>query len=261
MSNVVVASATEGETLPVGSSIFSAREICELALGQIGDYSVNDEGADPISMERALKHLDMILAEVAGTDLNRWLISSTFRFSWPIDTRVDTVANIMADAYPSAGIVMPIRANLLDADDQFIRELRIVRRWEYEEVSNKDDTGQPEILYFDRLADDATVSMYRVPDVATWQIDLVAQTFARSVLGTQSQQNQSGNLQHGMSAEWQRFLVNQLSADIGNGPVRRVSLANVRDWRDVAGTAFARLEVWANREKKSTPSRTKRWGS
>ncbi len=256
----VLASASEAGVSPVGSTNFFAREICELSLGQIGDYSPKDEGAEQFSMQRALKHLDMIISELAGSDLNWWLMEETYRFSWPADTRTERLADVMRDAYPTQGIIMPWKAQLLDEDGRLVDELPIVRRDVYDSVTDKDDVGQPELLYFDRLAMEATVSVYRVPDVDTWQIDLTAQTYARSVLGTQSQTDQAGNLQTGFAPEWRRYLVNQLAADIGNGPVRRVALATVKDWRAVAEDCLGKLQAWSNREKKSTPSRTAPWG-
>lgn len=259
MPDVTVASAAEGGVSPSPSSPYFAVEVAELALGQIGAFSVNDEAADPYELARTLRWLDIVLAEVAGTFTCWWLIKETIRFPWPADTRTDTVANIMADFYPPAGIVNPISATLVDADGRAIRDLPLVRRHVYDDLPNKDDVGQPELLYFGRQATEQMLSIYRVPDVDTWYVDLVAQTYAPSVLGTQGQTDQAGQLPHGFGQEWQGFLVDKLSAKIGNGPVRQKPLANVKAWDESAERSFAKLEAFANREKKSQPSRTRRW--
>ena len=245
----------------VPSTKFSATEICELALGTIGDFTVNDLAPSPPSMERALRHLDMIIAELSGIDTNWWLVQDDMRFEWPASTQQGTVADVMDDAYPSLGIMSPISARLLDANGVLITELQLVRRHVYEEVSDKARTGQPSILYFDRLAAEPTVSIYPVPDGGVvYLIELTAQTFARSVLGNQNQTNQAGDLQHGFGPEWQRYLVNKLSADTGDGPIRRCPLENVDRWEKAAEQSLAMLQAWANREKKSGPSRVARWG-
>jgi hypothetical protein len=262
MMGITIASASAGNALPVPSGKFSAQEICELILGKIGSFTINDESPNPVAMERTLQHLDMILAEIAGTEMCWWLIEDTYRFTWPENVRIDTIENVMGDAYPALGIVMPIAAYLVNAAGVRVDELDIVRRHEYESLSNRDLTGQPQKLYFSRAESIFSVSIYPVPDASfDGYVDLVAQTYAPSVLGMQHQTDQAGDLQHNFPVEWQRFLVNQGAADVGNGPVLQADLQYINSWQAVADGTRARLEAWSNREKKSKFSRTKRWGS
>ena len=129
----------------------------------------------------------------------------------------------------------------------------------YDEIEDKDLTGDPELLFIDRLLVDPTMSIHEVPDVATWQIDFTYQRYADSVMGDQANTDQSGNRSHGFGPEWQRFLVNSLAADCGNGPVRRIPRADITDMRQLAQQSLSNL-IYSNREKKSQPSRTARWG-
>jgi len=210
----------------------------------------------------ALDQLESIIKEISGTVLCWWLIPDTFRFTWPADTRTDVVADVMADSYPSLGIVTPISAELLDVNGVRICNLQIVRRHVYESVPDKDRNGVPQMLYFDRRNDASKVSIYPVPDSTTeYQIDLLAQTYSGSILGNQTQTDQSGNLSTQFGPEWDKFLDYQLSANIGDGPCARVSLQYIKNWQETAATSRGLLEAFANREKKSTVSRTKRWGS
>lgn len=260
MSTVVTASAQAGGVSPAPSRRFSAREICLMALRKIREVSPRDAEADDDVMSIALFAFESILAEQAGTDFNWCLVPETYRFFWPIDTRTDTVANAMGSAYPSLGIVLPLSANLLNEDGQVLGDLPLVRRDEYELVNDKDDTGQPQFLYFGNDAVSPMVSIYRVPDVATWQIELVAQTFARSVRGVQHGANQSGNVDHGFAVHWQRYFYTRVAIEIGSGPVRQVAIQYLNDWRTEAGLSLAALQAYANRQKRSEPARTARWG-
>lgn len=257
--NIVVATASQNPATPVGSLLFSAREIVEMSLQDIGAFSPNDEGADPEEMDRGLKRLELIVAEVAGTEDCWWLMPESVSFMLPANERVSTLEDLMGANYPSTGVLFPISAVLTDADGQRVSDLELVRRWQYEEISNKNDTGQPELLYIDRLAAAVNVFVYRVPTTDEYYVDMVVQTYHRSVIGAQGQSEQAGSLPHGFSAEWQLYLVNRLNTVIGAGPVRRCTAADITRWREAAETSFGKL-VHSNREKRSEPSRTAPWG-
>lgn len=249
-------------TDPVASTLLSARGLCELVLQRIGAYAVNDEGADPIEMNRTLQWMDLTIAEIAGTDQCLWLVPETLSFEWPAATRTDTLENLLDTALPPTGVLFVKQASLLDSNGIRMGNLPLVARDVYEKISNKDDAGRPEKLFIDRLASDFNASIYRVPDATqTYTIELVVQTYAASVMGNQGQTDQSGDVRHGFSQEWQRFIVNRVGADVGSGPVRRLDLNEIKDMRDEAIASFARLQAYSNRQKQNTVPRTSRYGS
>lgn len=251
---------------PVQSTLLSARGICELALQKVGAYSVNDEGADHVEMVRSLDWLDLIIAEIAGTDQCVWLVPATISFTWPASTRSDSLADLAGAAYPPTGILYPKSARLRDSNGVLLSELTMLTRQQYENMQDKDDEGQPDSIYIDRLADDAEVSasIYRVPGTdPVYTVDLVVQAYAASVRGTQGDEDQAGNVRHGFSQEWQRFIVNRLAADIGDGPVRRLDQGTLDKWRAEAAVSFSNCQVYSNREKRAEfdRPRTRRWGA
>lgn len=259
-SNIVVTSASQGQSTPTGSLRFSVNELIELSLQQIGAYTPNDEGADPVEVERSQKWLEMIVAEVAGTEDCWWLVPESILFNWPQGERMLTLEDAMGSNFPSTGVLFPISATLRDSDGARKAELELVRRWQYEEIHDKSDAGQPELMFIDRRAADGIKAyIYRVPDSSAYYVDMTVQTYHRSLLGSQGNSDQAGSIGHGFSQEWQLFLVNKLSSVIGNGPVRRLPRADVEKYESAADESFAKL-VHSNREKKSEPSRTAPWG-
>lgn len=251
----------DDSVIPVQSRRFSAREICELALRKIGAFAINDEAANDTEMEVALQCYEIIVSEIA-TIMGCWfLIPESFRFYWPGPTATGTVAEIMADIYPAVGIQRPIRATLIDANGVRCGNLPMVRRAAYDSVDNKSTQGRPELLYFDSLALEPEVSIYRVPqDGVTWQVELEAQVFPKSILGEQINTDQSGDVRHDFGVGWQHYMVNKLASVIGDGPVRQKQRQDLEAWETKSQNQLAELIAWDNRERRSTLARTQRWG-
>lgn len=258
----IVVDNDQGGSSPAASELLSARGLGEKSLEKIGAFVVNDEAADPVELDRAIEWLDLIVAEIAGTNRAHWLIPTTVRFEWPDEIATDSLSDLMGALYPAEGVLFPIAAWLVDPATGIRRtQLKLVRRQDYEDHTDLALPGQPEQLYVDRQTPDLKASLYPVPALAAgWQIDFMFQKYARSMLGQLSGAAQAGELPHGFSQEWQLYLITRLAAEIGDGPVRRLPMSEVGAFRTVAGSLLGRLETYSNREKRTGPARTKRYG-
>ena len=252
---IVVASATE----PV--SLFSAREICELALRKIGAYTINDDGPDPVSLAVAADFLELEIADLAGGRRLQWLVPETIEFVLTADIASYVLETIAGSAFPSLGLAYPIDAYIVDADDN-VTPIDIVRRAQYEAITDKTESGTPELIYIDRLAnEEKNLFVYRVPSDGTLSLRLVAQTYPRSILKPSSQQAGAGEVVHGFDRTWQKWMVLATAYQIGDGPVRRLrtdTLERIKKDRDIC---LATLTGEQNREKITARlRRTRRYG-
>jgi hypothetical protein len=240
------------------SKLWKASGICERSLRKIGAFSVNDNAADSGELAEALYWLDLAVAELAGTERCHWLIPQTLSIALTANTVSYDLSNSLGASHPTDGIIFPFEAWIRDSSGND-EPLEIIRRKEYEDINDKDATGEPTHIYIDRLNEDQNLFVYPVPTVSTYSIRLVCQTFAANLLdGTP---HSRGNVSHGFSAEWQRWLILQNAADIGSGPVRRLPTPEINDMRQQAGEAKARLMAYSNREKTSQPRRTRAHGA
>ena len=257
---IPVASSQNAAT-PLPVALLSAAEACERALRKVRAFSINDEAADPDEMEETLRWFDMIIGHLTGTRRCYWLTPATVTFDWPDGESSAVLADEMGADYPPTGILFPVRAWLVDKETgERQREIELCRRRKYEELSISASAGAPEVLYIDRLVQDQVAYVNPVPNDAAnlWQIALEFQTYSRSVIGEQGGE-QAGDVPHGFDQTWQLYLVTRLAAEIGDGPVKHLAPATIRDWRALAESYLSDLG-YANREKNNRPYQTKRYG-
>ena len=217
---------------------------------------MNDTAADPVEMERALYWMDMAVAEVVETNRCWWLLPVTIVKALTADTVNYDLSDFLGTSNPSDGILFPVSAFLRDSSSHD-EPIDIIRREEYEAVPKKTESGRTTKIFIDRLTDDQNLYVHPQVTDATYSLGLIVQVYSPSVLAGAKI---DGNLAHGFSAGWQRFLVNATAAEIGSGPVRRLPLAEVTDIRAQAAVSLANLFGYANREKVSEPRRTAAWG-
>jgi len=63
------------------SRIIQASELAENALRHIGEYSINDTGAEPVAFDNALGALDRAVAELVGSMRVWWLVPASATFT------------------------------------------------------------------------------------------------------------------------------------------------------------------------------------
>ena len=239
------------------SKLWKASGICERALRKIGAFSINDTAADAEELAEALYWLDLSVAELAGTGQCQWLIPTTLSIALSADTASYDLSAALGSSNPTDGVLFPIEAWIRDSDG-LDTPIDIIRRRDFEDIEDKDKAGVTDRIYIDRLADDQNLFIYPVVDETGYSIRLLCQTYAPNMLSGTPEGG--GNIEHGFSAEWQRWLILQNAADIGSGPVRRLPPGEITDIRQQAGIARAALMAYSNREKVSQPRRTRAHG-
>lgn len=236
------------------SAKFKVAEIAELALGKIGAFTVAMVAADPDEMVRTVKWMDIVVAELVGTNRAYWLTPQSVTAVLTAAVPTYTLSTLLGTSYPADGIQFPTQAFIVDAAGSS-NEVELISRQAYERIDTKTDVGSPTKIYIDRLNDTQKISVYPVPSDGTLSLRLVFQTFATNL--TEGTPEFGGNVRHGFSVEWQKWLITATAAEIGNGPVRRLPLQEVHDMKQDASISLLTLINYSNTQKTTTPKRTK----
>lgn len=237
------------------AALLSVREICERSLRKIGSYSLRDRGADPAEMQEAMFWLDLVVSALTGTRTAQWLIAQTLQAPLAAATPSYKLQTLFASGMPADGILFPINAWVRDSSGRDI-PLRLIRKQEYEDIEDKGATGQPAVVYIDRLVPTQDVFVHPVPADGSFSLRLEVQTYSPTYAKT----NSDAAKPHGFSQEWQLYLITELSAFIADGPVRQLPRTDVDTWKNEAAAMLKDLTK-SNREKVSLPRRTAAWGA
>jgi hypothetical protein len=263
----IVVEANESADGQAPSKLFSAREVAELVLRKIGAFTPNDDGADSNDLDIVLSFMELEVAELAGTERCQWLVPATISLTLEVDTdEYNDLPDALGASLPSTKIAYVIAAYLVDANGAET-EIDVIRRRAYESIVAKDTEGDPDRVYIDRLNDDPRLFVYPVPGASAddststgLTLKLLVQTYAPTMIGAESQQT-AGDLRHGLDRSWQKWLVNQTAAAVGDGPVRQLDGSKLKRLEVAANGSKASLLAYQNREKHSQHlRRTRRWG-
>jgi hypothetical protein len=236
------------------ATILRARQVAERALRLIGAYSINETAARAEYVDEALYWLDMIQAELAGTVQCFWLLTETLSFDLTAATVDYDLETLLSGDWPAEGIEYVVNAWLEnEVGSRF--PLEIKRRRDFENVSTPDLTGTPEWLYIDRTATPTVRTYPTLSDTSqTWSVKLVIQKQAPIIagVGPVPKTDAGESIETGLPAAWNRYAVYALGADIGNGPVRKLPLQSIEDYRQQAAIAMTRMQEFQNREQETT---------
>lgn len=224
------------------SHAYSAKEICERALRMVGVFPITETAAEAEELAEALHWLDMIIAHTSGTYRTFWLV--------PDNARID-LAPAQA-VYPLAlvpdGVQFTIEA-MLDDGRGSRRRLRILSRREWENLTNITRFGLPEVIYVDRLLD-STLRVHPTPPdslLTPVAVDLTYQRFADDFA------DRKGNRALGIRTAWNLWLATKLAATLGNGPIRRLPLAEINFLETQAARLWSEIYEYENREHVGYP--------
>lgn len=237
------------------SQSVTAKRVCELALGAIGQFPVTESAADPEHLRRAMEWLDLIQAEIAGTTRLFSLVPATLSVPITNGTSTIDVNQSLDGSLPLDRIQFPVNAWLEDQNGNRT-PLSIVHRDQFDAVSRADTPGPPTMIYIDRLVA-PTMRIYPTPaltDPNTYVVKLDVQTYAPNVApggvtGTQSQ----ASVLTGFRQAWQLYLVNRLAKSLGSGPIIKLPKSSLDEFRNDADRAKAQLDAFENREQETTP--------
>ncbi len=244
------------------SQVLTASKICEEALGAIGEFPVTESAPDGENLRRAMTWLDLNMAQLAGTTELFSIVQATLSFTITNGTSSYDLYTALGTNLPFDRVQFPRKAWLEDAAGNRT-PLEIVTRDKFEAVDKATETGTPEMIHLDRLPTSPKLRIYPTPaatDSTVWTIKLVVQTYAPNVApsgvtGTQP----SSSVLTGFRQAWQRWLIFQLAADLGSGPVRRLPKTSLDEFRGQAKDAKDALLVFENQEHETTPPITEAW--
>lgn len=244
------------------SRVLTAKEVCERALRAIGEFPITESAADGEQLREAMLWLDLIMGEFAGTTRVFFFVPDTIALSIVNGTtRYDLRASLGADM-PVDRIQFPVNAWLEDEAGNRT-PLEIAPRDKFDDVSKAADTGPPCMIHIDRLPA-PTLRIYPTPaatDTKTWTVKLDVQTYAPNVAPTGVTGTQlSPSALTGFRQAWQRWLVLQLSFDLGSGAVRKIAKSSLDNFKTEATAAKTALLAFENREHDTTPPVTEPWG-
>lgn len=232
----------------------TAKTVCERALRKIGAFSINDTAARQEDLLEALYWLDAILAQVSAINRAYWLIQPTVSFSLDNDTASVDLLDALGEDAPDDGIQFPIKAWIEDEDGNR-QPLDLVAQQDIENEVDQDQTGVPTKAYIDRLNRPTMRFFPKLPTTNTtdYTVVIMYQSFSPQIAPeTVTAFSGAGNRMTSLREAWTRWAIFQLSADIGDGPVRTLPSTRIQAWREEANSALEALVAYENRAHTST---------
>lgn len=248
------------------SLVLTGTQISEQALRVIQAFPITESAAEPEQLRVAMQWLDLIMAEVAGTTILFSMIPATLPV--PLTNGTDTydLNATLGASLPLDKIQFPVQAWI---EDQRANRypVEIVTRETFEEqktLVGAPITGRPIIIYIDRLP--VTPIMRTFPtilltDPNTYTLKIDVQTYAPNVApggvtGTQPQ----GSVLTNFRQAWQRWLILELSHDLGSGPIFKIGQGSLDNIDKKKKLARANLDAFENRQHDTEPPIGEPWG-
>lgn len=229
----------------------TAKEICERALRAIGAFPITDSAADGEQLREAMEWLDIIMAERAGVQRMFSLIPATLPILLTNGTTSYDLNSALGADLPVDRVQFPVEAWIEDAAGNRY-PIEIATRETFEGVSKADTPGRPVMIYIDRLAVSPKLSIYPTPptsDPTVWTIKLVVQTYAPNVSpGGVTGTTPSASVLTNFRQAWQRWLIFQLSHDLGSGPIFKLPETSLTRFAGNAKVSKDDLNAFENQE-------------
>jgi hypothetical protein len=243
------------------SKVFTAKEICERALRNIGAFAITDSAADGEQLREAMIWLDLIQAEAAGT-MRLWSqIPQTVGFALTNGTGTYNLHQSLGAELPPDKVQFPYECWWEDEAGRR-SPIDIVTRDVFEQLEAT-ETGAPTKVHIDRMPT-PTARFHPVPaaeDPGVYRIKLVVQTYAPNVApGGVTGSTPSASVLHQFRQAWQRWLILKLSIDLGGGAIKKINQQSLDNWRKEEEPAKKALEAFENREHENTPPCCDPWG-
>lgn len=233
------------------STLLTARQICDRALRKIGAFPITESAAGGEEVDEALFWLDLIVGELPGTIRSYWLLSEDIYLDLDPGVVSYDLADEVAD-WPSQG-VEHITEIWLENSSGSRTPVKVVDRNFFDERSKIDSSGTTEIVHIDRTK---TPILRPWPVIATtgYRLGMVAQMLGPDVAPKEvTPKADRATVEHGLPHAWQMWLINQLAAEIGDGPVRKLASTTISGWRALNERKRTDLESFQNAEKQTTP--------
>lgn len=245
------------------SQVYSANEICGLALGNIGQWPTSESAPPPELLPRAMQWLDLNMAQFLGSTRVFAFVSDTLDVEITNGTSSYDLDTALGADLPIDRCQFPVNAWLEDGNGNRT-PVTIVTRDKFENVSRTDESGPPCWIHIDRSPATPTLRIFPTPattDTNTYTIKLIVQTFAPNV-APQSVNNVTpvASILHGFPQAWQRWLIFQLSHDLGSGAITKLGEQSLNRFAGIANDAKTALEAFENREHATEAPVCEAWG-
>lgn len=234
------------------STVLSSRELCNRVLRKIGAFPITESAADGELVQETLYWLDLALAELPGTARRFWMVSDTVSFPLTSGVQSYDLKEKLGDSWPEEGLEHVVEAWLQNSTGSRL-PLEIVRRHDFEAQSKPAASGTPCIVYIDRVAE-PTLQVYPVQATDDWSVYLILQKLGPNVaMTTPTPGGERLEARLDIPAAWQRWAIFQVSADVGDGPIRKLASSTINEWRGVSRATMAELEAFQNQQHETTP--------
>ncbi len=237
------------------SRVLTANDVCCRSLRAISAFPVTESAPDGEQLREAMTWLDMILADVAGTERMFSRIPGTLSIALVNGTSSYDLYVTLGSALPPDRIQFVTDAYAEDSAGNR-RPIEIVNREKIENVDKPTQTGAPRWIYIDRLATPTlrTFPTRATTDTTTDILKLVVQQYAPDVApGGVTGAKPSGSVLHEFGVAWQRWMVAQLAHDLGSGPIHKLPETSLKRFGAMAAESKTRLLARENREQETTP--------
>ena len=202
------------------------RSVLERSLRKIGAYSMMDTGADPDEMEEAGFWLDIVVSHLTATNRRLWLVPATITLPLTAQKIKYTQDELKAldPSFPANGLQFPHHATVSDGSSE--SDVEIIKRLAYDDLPRKDLGGKPTAVYIDRQTE-FDLFVHPVPQVPTqdnpltYTLKLVGQRF-NDQLSIETNSPVALERQTELRRGWDLWAVLALSAEIGDGPIRKL---------------------------------------
>lgn len=228
------------------SLTLSPSAIAVLALRRVRRVAPFETGGEGPHLSIALQHLDLVMAELAGTERLWWL------------TRIDQELAVEAgqQEYDLSGIQSPdpqdiIRAVWVDTTQR--REpICLYRQEQWDEIDDRlyRQAATPEGAYVERTPA-SKLWLYPIP-TEDGALHMTQQVIASDITNASADPSE-------LPAAWQRYFVLALAAEIGSGPIERLSEQEINRLIQQAANAKNILLARHRRENVRRPRFVQPW--
>ena len=245
------------------SRVLTAKDVCERALRMIGSFPITESAPDGEHLREAMSMLDLLLGETVGTERMFSRIDDTLSMTITNGTQTYDLFTVLGSELPTDRIQFITQAYLEDEDGNRT-PVEIVNRQVFEDVPDLAEVGPTTRIYFDRLNTSPTLSIFPTPDAddeTEYTLKLVCQRYAPNVApGGVSGTTVSASVLHDMGQAWQRWMVFQLSHDLGCGAIVKLPESSLGRFKLTADEAKAKLDAFENRQHETTAPVCEPWG-
>lgn len=234
------------------ATIQTVREVCARALRRTGVLSPYEQAADPQLMAIAQDELDSMVRHYTGAHRMPWLHDLTVKFAPPAGQASFDLLDFLPAGTAPEGVQYPVSATYNEQGQTPDLPISLWRRSEYEAIERKSDEGRPEGIHIDRRQPKPKAFVWRVQPTSgtpVYEINLVYQEFVPDLSGRDTK----NEIVTTLPETWNLWMVTQLAALIGSGPVVRLDRGEQRDLRDEAGGYLNDLLAYANDEQADQP--------